>query len=158
MVDSSLWITELKKLAWRDDRNAKLSGLAFSVLLEHNLVADDDCSKEVSRRLSPGIPADIGAGWFEGLSGRNRYALLSRISLWKELDNYVQSLDEADFFRSVVFLRRAFGSFESNQKNSIAELLGDIWGTSVEATAEMLQDELTEVETEKLNELNEFEF
>ena len=157
-VDSSLWITELKKLAWRDDRNAKLSGLAFSILLEHNLVEDDDCSKEISRRLSPGIPADIGAGWFEGLSGRNRYALLSRISLWKELDNYVQSLDEEDFFRSVVFLRRAFGSFESNQKNSIAELLGDIWGTGAEATAEMLQDELTEAEAEKLNELNDFDF
>jgi len=158
VVDSSLWIAELKKLAWRDDRNAKLSGLAFSILLEHNLVEESDCSKEVSRRLSPGIPADIGAGWFEGLSGRNRYALLSRISLWKELDNYIQSLDEDDFFRSVVFLRRAFGSFEPSQKNSIAELLGDIWGTGAEATAEMLQSELTETETEKLNELNDFDF
>ena len=158
VVDSSLWIAELKKLAWRDDRNAKLSGLAFSILLEHNLVEEEDCAKEVSRRLSPGIPADIGAGWFEGLSSRNRYALLSRMFLWKELDNYVQSLDEEDFFRSVVFLRRAFGSFESNQKNSIAELLGDIWGTGAEATAELLQDELTEAEAEKLNELNDFDF
>ena len=41
VVDSTLWITELKKLAWRDDRNAKLSGLAFSILLEHNL-ADEE--------------------------------------------------------------------------------------------------------------------
>ena len=158
VVDSVLWIAELKKLAWRDDRNAKLSGLAFSILLEHNLVEENDCSKEISRRLSPGIPADIGAGWFEGLSGRNRYALLSRISLWKELDNYIQSLDEEDFFRSVVFLRRAFGSFESHQKNSIAELLGDIWGTGAEVTAEILQEELTETEKEKLSELNDFEF
>ncbi len=157
-VDNSLWITELKRLAWCDDRNAKLSGLAFSILLEHNLVEEEDCSKEVSRRLSPGIPADIGAGWFEGLSSRNRYALLSRISLWRELDNYIRSLDEEDFFRSVVFLRRAFGSFESNQKNSIAELLGDIWGTGAEATAEMLQEELSEAEIERLNELNDFDF
>ena len=158
VVDGSLWITELKKLAWRDDRNAKLSGLAFSILLEHNLVEESDCSKEISRRLSPGIPADIGAGWFEGLSGRNRYALLSRISLWKELDNYIQSLGEEDFFRSVVFLRRAFGSFEPNQKNSIAELLGDIWGTGAETTAEVLQAELSESEAEKLDELNDFDF
>ncbi len=158
VVDSTLWMNELKKLAWRDDKNAKLSGLAFSILLEHNLVEEDDCAKEVSRRLSPGIPADIGAGWFEGLSGRNRYALLSRISLWKELDNYIQSLEEEDFFRSVVFLRRAFGSFESNQKNSIAELLGDIWGTGAEVTAEILQEELSETEAEKLNELNDFDF
>ena len=157
-VDSSLWISELKSLAWRDDRNPKLSGLAFSILMEHNMIEESECAKEVSRRLSPGIPTDIGAGWFEGLAGRNRYALLSRISLWKELDNYIQNLDEEDFYRSVVFLRRAFGSFEPNQKNSIAELLGDIWGTGAEAAAEILQSELTETEVEKLNELNDFDF
>jgi len=157
-VDVHIWQQELQKLAWRDDLNSKLSGVAFSLLLEHNLADEDDCAKEVSRRLSPGIPADIGAGWFEGLSGRNRYALLSRVTLWKELDNYIQSLDEEEFFRSVVFLRRAFGEFEPNQKNSIAELLGDIWGTGIESTAEILQSELTEQESQKLDELNDFDF
>ncbi|MBE0390336.1 hypothetical protein BJQ96_00156 [Flavobacterium sp. PL0002] len=157
-VDADLWQKELEKLAWRNDLNTKLSGIAFSILLEHNMVSEEACANEVSRRLSPGIPADIGAGWFEGLSGRNRYALLSRVSLWKELDRYVQGLDEEDFYRSVVFLRRAFGEFEANQKNSIAELLGDIWGTGIEATAELLLEDLTESETQKLDELNDFEF
>ena len=157
-VDEEIWQKELLKLAWRDDLNTKLSGVAFSILLEHNLATEEDCAKEVSRRLSPGVPADLGAGWFEGLSGRNRYALLSRISLWQELDKYVSQLEDDEFFRSVVFLRRAFGEFEPNQKNSIAELLGDIWGTGAEATAETLQAELTETETEKLDELNDFDF
>ena len=157
-VDVETWQKELLNLAWRDDLNTKLSGVAFSILLEHNLATEDDCAKEVSRRLSPGIPADLGAGWFEGLSGRNRYALLSRIPLWRELDKYVEQLDDEEFFRSVVFLRRAFGRFEPNQKNSIAELLGDMWGTGEEATAEILQAELTETETEKLDELNDFDF
>jgi hypothetical protein len=158
LVDTETWQKELQTLAWRDDLNTKLSGTAFSILLEHNLADEEDCSKEVSRRLSPGVPADLGAGWIEGLVGRNRYALLSRISLWRELDNYVQSLDEEEFFRSVVFLRRAFGQFEPNQKNSIAELLGDFWGMGAEATAELLQADLTEQETEKLDELNDFDF
>ena len=157
-VDADTWQTELSRLAWRDDLNAKLSGVAFSILLEHDLASEDDCAREVSRRLSPGVPADLGAGWFEGLSGRNRYALLSRVSLWKELDGYIRNLDEEEFFRSVVFLRRAFGNFEPNQKNSIAELLGELWGAGAETTAEILQAELTEKETEKLDELNEFEF
>ncbi|MDR2916957.1 MAG: DUF5682 family protein [Tannerella sp.] len=157
-VDVETWQKELKKLAWRDDLNTKLSGVAFSILLEHNLANEEDCAKEVSRRLSPGVPADLGAGWFEGLSGRNRYALLSRISLWRELDKYVSQLDDDAFYRSVVFLRRAFGSFEPNQKNSIAELLGELWGTGEEYTAETLQSELTEKETEKLDELNDFDF
>lgn len=158
LVDTETWQGELQKLAWRDDLNTKLSGVAFSILLEHNIVTEEDCAKEVSRRLSPGVPADLGAGWFEGLSGRNRYALLSRIALWKELDAYVQQLDEEEFYRSVVFLRRAFGDFEPNQKNSIAELLGDLWGTGAESTAENLQSELSEEETGKLDELNDFDF
>jgi len=157
-VDVELWQTELEQLAKRDDLNTILSGTAFSILLEHNMVSDDDCAIEVSRRLSPGVPADLGAGWFEGLSGRNRYALLSRVSLWKELDSYIQSLDDEEFFRSVVFLRRAFGQFESNQKNSIAELLGELWGLGAERIAEILQSELTEDETQKLDELNDFDF
>ncbi|MDR2027195.1 MAG: DUF5682 family protein, partial [Prevotellaceae bacterium] len=157
-VDTKLWQNELEQLATRDDLNTILSGMAFSIMLEHNIVSDDDCAREVSRRLSPGIPADLGAGWFEGLSGRNRYALLSRVSLWRELDSYINSLDDGEFYRSLVFLRRAFGQFEPAQKNSIAELLGELWGTGAEKIAEILQTELSEEETEKLNELNDFDF
>lgn len=158
IVDVDTWQKQLHQLAWRDDLNAKLSGLAFSILLEHNLATEDDCAKEVSRRLSPGVPADLGAGWFEGLSGRNRYALLSRVTLWRELDRYVSELEDEQFSRSVVFLRRAFGEFEPNQKNSVAELLGEIWGVGAEYSAEVLQEELTEEETGKLDELNDFDF
>jgi hypothetical protein len=157
-VDVKLWQNELEQLAVRDDLNTILSGMAFSIMLAHNLVSDDDCAKEVSRRLSPGAPADLGAGWFEGLSSRNRYALLSRVSLWKELDRYIGSLDDKEFRRSLVFLRRAFGQFEPAQKNSIAELLGEFWGMGTEKTAEMLHVELSDEETKKLNELNDFDF
>jgi hypothetical protein len=157
-VDADLWQNELKQLAERDDLNTILSGIAFSIMLEHNLFTDDDCAKEISRRLSQGVPADLGAGWFEGFSGRNRYALLSRVSLWKELDNYINALDEEEFYRALVFLRRAFGQFESAQKNSIAELLGELWGAGAEKVAEILQTELSEEETKKLNELNDFDF
>jgi hypothetical protein len=157
-VDAKLWQNELEQLARRDDLNAILSGTAFSIMLEHNIVSDDDCAREVSRRLSPGTSADLAAGWFEGLSGRNKYALLSRISLWKELDNYISSLDEEEFYRSLVFLRRAFGQFEPAQKNNVAELLGDLWGRGAEKIAEILQSELSEEETKTLDELNDFDF
>ncbi|WP_158963343.1 DUF5682 family protein [Myroides fluvii] len=157
-VDVETWQRELHQVAWRDDLNTTISGVAFSILLEHNLASEDDCAKEVSRRLSPGVPADLGAGWFEGLAGRNRYALLSRITLWRELDQYISQLDEEEFYRSVVFLRRAFGEFEASQKNSIAELLGDIWGSGAEHTAELVQGALTEAETDQLDELNDFDF
>ncbi|WP_141501241.1 DUF5682 family protein [Paenibacillus luteus] len=158
LVDDERWQQQLEQLAYRDDRNAKLSGLAFALLLERNKIENERLAGEVSRRLSPGIPADIGAGWFEGLSLRNRYVLLSRRQLWEQLDLYLQSLDEEQFRRSLVFLRRAFASFEAREKNAIAELLGELWGLGVDEVADVLQRELSSEEQQKLDELNEFDF
>lgn len=157
-VDDALWQTKLRELASRDDRNAKLSGMAFAILLERGELPDDEVSREVSRRLSPGIPADLGAGWFEGLSLRNRYALLSRVSLWKQLDAYIASLEREAFHRSLVFLRRAFGSFEPREKAAVAEMMGELWGAGADAAGAALQQPLSEEEKEKLDELNDFDF
>ncbi|OXM83522.1 hypothetical protein CF651_25340 [Paenibacillus rigui] len=157
-VNEPLWIQKLHELAARDDRNAKLSGYAFAILLERNEMNEEQCAQEVSRRLSPGIPADLGAGWFEGLSLRNRYGLLSRQALWQQLDTYIGSLEPEPFQRSLVFLRRAFGGFEPREKAAVAELLGDIWGIGADEAGAVLQQPLSEEEKETLDGLNEFDF
>ncbi|MGO4697002.1 DUF5682 family protein [Paenibacillus sp. 2TAB26] len=158
VVDDERWVQQLEELAYRDDRNAKLSGLAFALLLERNLIDHERLAREVSRRLSPGIPADIGAGWFEGMSLRNRYVLLSRRQLWEQLDLYTRSLDDEQFRRSLVFLRRAFSSFEAREKNAIAQLLGDVWDFGSLEAADVLQRPLSSEEQQKIDELNEFDF
>jgi len=158
LVDDDVWVKELTDLAARDDKNAKLSGLAFSLLLERNIIDEDFCSKEVSRRLSPGVPAELGAGWFEGMSMRNRYALLSRTKLWEELDTYIQSLEDDEFKRSVVFMRRAFDSFDPKEKNSVAELLGELWAMDSAEVSIILQAPLAEEEVEALTALDDFDF
>jgi hypothetical protein len=155
IVDDETWVKELTVLAFRDDKNALLSGVAFSILLERGLVTDDRISTEISRRLSPGIPAEIGAGWFEGISKRNRYVLLSRTALWRELDAYVGLLDEEEFRRSLVFLRRAFSDYAPREKASIAQLLGDIWGVDADSAESVLLDELSD---EEMSELDGFDF
>ena len=157
-VEGELWVGCLRKLADADDRNPLLSGYACAVLLERGLVATGDLAREVSRRLSPGIPADLGAGWFEGLSRRNRAALLARQPLWQELAGYVASLDHDQFRRAVVFLRRAFGGFAPHQKRQVCENLAEHWGVNADAAKETLAAPLTEAEEEKLGELNEFDF
>jgi hypothetical protein len=157
-LDDENWVKELTKLAFRDDKNAILSGLSFAILLERNIIDDEQCTVEVSRRLSAGIPPDIGAGWFEGLSARNRYSLLSRVGIWRCLNDYVALLDEDEFRRSLVFLRRAFADFEAREKNSIAELLGEFWGMDSGDAAIALGEELTEEESETLEGLNDFDF
>ncbi|MCY7482939.1 DUF5682 family protein [Paenibacillus alvei] len=157
-VDESLWLQELLRLAERDDRNPRLSGFACAILMERNVISPQQCAEEVSRRLSPGIPADLGAGWFEGLSMRNRYALLSRMTLWEQLNEYILSLDDNEFVRALVFLRRAFSTFAPREKTMIAELLGELWGVQAEQAEELLMGELKEEEASMIDELNDFDF
>ncbi|MEJ8305702.1 DUF5682 family protein [Saccharibacillus sacchari] len=157
-VDVPLWTQELNVLSERDDRNPKLSGFACALLLERGEMDAEQCAAEVSRRLSPGIPSDLGAGWFEGLSMRNRYALLSRMSLWVQLNDYINSLGDEEFKRALVFLRRAFSSFSAHEKTMIAETLGELWGVNAEQAAEILTGELKEEEDKMLDELNDFDF
>jgi hypothetical protein len=158
LIDEPLWISELQKLARADHLNPLLSGYACALLVERNLISNDELAKEVSRRLSPGIAADLGAGWFEGLAQRNRYALLTRLALWVQLDSYVGSLTEEEFKRALVFLRRAFGDFSPQEKRSITENLGEIWGANADQVSEVLSAELTEKEKKKLDELSDFNF
>jgi len=157
-VDEPMWIDALRKLSDSDDRNPLLSGFACAILLERGLMPNDDLIREVSRRLSPGVPADLGAGWFEGLSRRNRYALLARQVLWAQLADYISALDEDHFRRSLVFLRRAFGGFSPREKRQIAENLAEHWGVSADEAAVAIETELTEDEQKKLTDLNEFNF
>jgi len=158
LVDEPLWVEALQKLADADDRNPLLSGYACSILLERNLVSNESLAREVSRRLSPGISADLGAGWFEGLAQRNRYALIARQLLWTSLADYVNSLDDEQFRRAIVFLRRAFGSFGPQEKRQIAENLGEHWGVNADTASELISEELTDDEEQALDDLNDFDF
>jgi hypothetical protein len=157
-VDEELWVSKLKLLSDADDKNPLLSGYACAILLERSLLENEALAREVSRRLSPGIAADLGAGWFEGLSKRNRYALLARQPLWEQLADYVKSLDEEQFRRAIVFLRRAFGSFNPREKRQISENLGEYWGANPDTTSDLIEKPLSEKEEETLKDLNEFDF
>lgn len=157
-VEENLWTDRLQQLADSDDRNPLLSGYACALLLERGLIPNEALSREVSRRLSPGVPADLGAGWFEGLAQRNRYALLARQTLWEQLAEYVASLEEDQFKRALVFLRRAFTQFLPRERRQICENLAEHWGLNQDETAELLEAPLSEEEEEKLSDLNEFDF
>lgn len=157
-VDEAAWITELTGLSELDNLNPLLSGYACAILLERNRITPPELEKEVSRRLSPGIDADLGAGWFEGLSMRNRYGLLARMELWQRLDEYITTLDGEQFKRALVFLRRAFGDFGPQEKRSICENLGEIWNIHREDASDLLNRPLSDAEQKTLSDLNAFDF
>ena len=157
-VDEALWLERLRQLSDADDRNPLLAGFACATLLERNLIDNDDLVREVSRRLSPGIPADLGAGWFEGLAKRNRHSLLARQALWEALATYIESLDADQFKRALVFLRRAFGVFSPREKRQICENLAHFWGLDEEKAFDEVVKALSEEEEKTLKDLSEIDF
>lgn len=157
-LDADAWVAALRQTADRDDLNTKLSGYAMAVLMERGLADSDALRLEVQRRLSRGVPAELGAGWFEGLAMKNRYALIARLSLWESLDEYLDTLDEEEFKRALVFLRRAFADFTSMEKDSIAENLGEIWGFDGREVSEALNAALSGKEQELVEGLDSFDF
>lgn len=157
-LDTEQWIAALDEVAHRDDLNTKLSGFAAAILLERSRMTNDELKTEVSRRLSKGVPAELGAGWFEGLTMKNRYGLIARLSLWESIDEYIQSLDDEEFKRALVSLRRAFADFSAAEKDSIAENLGELWGLNGEQVSEVLNAELDEASKEQISALDDFDF
>lgn len=157
-VNVDEWKKTLTAISKRDDLNTKASGYATAILLERGDISNDMLSIEVERRLSRGIHAELGAGWFEGLSLRNRYALIARLSLWEKLSQYIDCLDDEEFKRALVFLRRAFCEFSPNDKCDIAENLGEIWGVNPDIASEIINNQFTDAEQDILDGLDDFDF
>lgn len=153
-LDESFWFDKLIELSNRDDLNTKISGLATAILLDAGKIDELTLRVEVSRRLSMGMPAELGANWFAGLSMRNHYALIGRLTLWESLSEYLDTLDEEEFRRSAVFLRRAFVEYSAKEKDMIAENLGEIWGLNAQAVSEIINSEIKEVDTEILEDFD----
>lgn len=153
-LDESFWFDKLTELSNRDDLNTKISGLATAILLDAGKIDELTLRVEVSRRLSMGMPAELGANWFAGLSMRNHYALIGRLTLWESLSEYLDTLDEEEFRRSAVFLRRAFVEYSAKEKDMIAENLGEIWGLNAQAVSEIINSEIKEVDTEILEDFD----
>ena len=87
---------------------------------------------------------------------KNRYALIIRTSLWESLDKYLDTLDDEEFKRALLFLRRAFADFTSADKDAIAENLGEIWHLDTQETS--VEKGLSQESQVMLDELDEFDF
>ncbi len=151
LVDAVRWNRELDAIAANDALNAYLSGFVMSMIL--NRVDEEQLAREVSRRLSPGIPPDVGANWFEGLVQYNRQALFLRMALWRQLDSYLVSLDDDEFRKALVPLRRAFGSFSKAEVRRVVDNLAEISAESREELKQVPEVALSAEEEKNLSEM-----
>jgi hypothetical protein len=151
LVDTVRWNRELDGIASNDALNAYLSGFVMSMI--QNRVDEARLAVEVSRRLSPGIPPDIGASWFEGLVQYNRQALFLRMALWRQLDEYLQAMSEDEFRLALVPLRRAFGNFTRGEVRRVVDNLAELSAETKEVLQQLSEVALSEEEEKNLTEM-----
>jgi hypothetical protein len=149
-IDDDRWTRALDAIADDDPANAHVAGVACALLLERGVLPDPVLDRRVAKRLSPGADPGEGAGFFEGLATRNRYALLSKKSLWAQMSAFIEDLDDAAFSRAVVALRRAFAAFEVSEARRIGEILGEVWGGGGNALVQAIETKVDEAELSAL--------
>ena len=152
-VDADRWQHQLDAIAASDALNPFLSGFACALVLERGRIDEEELAREVSRRLSPGVHAEVGAGWFEGLVACNRQALFSRLALWRQLDAYLVGLDDEEFRHGLVYLRRAFAEFAPGEVRRVVSNLVEISQEGAEELKAGVDAKLSDDEAAKLQEM-----
>ena len=158
LLDEAPWLESLARVARRDDVHPFPSGVAAAMLIERAALDEALLGEQLALRLSPGMPADLGAAWFEGLASRNRYGLLSRTTVWEHLAGFVRELPDEDFPRALVCLRRALGGFSTAEKRRVVDELGAIWNVGRGALAGALETPLDDDEKAALDDLADMDF
>ncbi len=157
IVDAERWQAELDRIVTIDSLNAYLSGFVLSLILPR--VPEEALSLELQRRLSLGVPPDIAGAWVEGLMQYNHEVLFNREAVWRTLDEYVLSLDDAGFRQALVPLRRALGTFEPAEVRRICGLLITLSETGADDIREVTNRALDEEEAKQLqDQLGDLEF
>jgi hypothetical protein len=145
-LDQDRFIQALDGIADDPSAHPHAAGVACALLLERGLVSDAVLDSRVSRRISPGTSPAEGAGFFEGLASRNRFALLSRKTLWATMGAFVESLDDDGFRRAVVALRRAFAGFDTSEARRIALILAEVWGSGERELVQAIETRVDDAE------------
>src|SRR5262249_55619830 len=144
------WTRALDSIADDDLASSHVAGVACALLLERGLLPDPVLDRRIAKRISPGADPGQGAGFFEGLATRNRYALLSKKSLWSAMSAFIEDLDDDAFRRAVVALRRAFAAFEVSEARKIASILAEVWGGGENALLQAIETKVDEAELSAL--------
>jgi Family of unknown function (DUF5682) len=149
-LDEDRFTRALDAIADDELASSHVAGVSCALLLERGLISDDVLDQRIARRICPGADPGDGAGFFEGLATRNRYALLSRKSLWARMSEFIESLDDDAFRRAVVALRRAFAAFEAGEARRIVEILSAVWGGGAKELALAVETKVDEAELQAL--------
>jgi hypothetical protein len=118
--------------AWRralglvaDDASAHplLRGQATRALYDHGILAPEPAALHLSRALSHSVPALAAADWLDGFLGQSGQILLHDRTLRRIIDGWLVSIGAEEFNNLLPVLRRAFSTFDRNERRRLLDEL-----------------------------------
>jgi hypothetical protein len=117
------WHQALAAVAGSDRIHGAVAGRATRLLLDAGLVALDEVTARLSRRLSVATPAPEAAAWLEGLLSGDAVLLIHDRRLLQIVDDWIAGVDDEVFDDVLPLLRRTFSAFSPPERREIGDQL-----------------------------------
>ncbi len=117
------WLSALRTLADRDDVHGALVGRAVRLLCDAGRLDGTEAARRLAAALSVGHTPAEKAAWIDGFIGGRGLLLVHDRELLRLIDTWLRDLDEDQFVTTLPLLRRTFATFESGERQSIAQAL-----------------------------------
>ncbi|RDI68676.1 DUF5682 family protein [Nocardia pseudobrasiliensis] len=117
------WLSALRTLADRDDVHGALVGRAVRLLCDAGRLDETEAARRLAAALSVGRTPAEKAAWIDGFIGGRGLLLVHDRELLRLIDTWLCDLDEDQFVTILPLLRRTFATFESGERQSIAQSL-----------------------------------
>jgi hypothetical protein len=119
------WHSALGKLADRSDVHGALVGRAVRLLCDAGILDDAESARRLSAALSVGHEPAEKAAWIDGFLGGRGLLLVHDRNLLQRIDIWLRGLDEEQFVATLPLIRRTFATFESGERQAIAQAVRD---------------------------------
>ena len=132
--------------------SVSVSGRGTYFLQGESITASENTIKSIDFCCHRGYFADAFT-----LARKYRDDIIQYVFIGQIVEN-MPRLDDEEFKRALVFLRRAFADFSAREKDEIAENLGEIWGLNKQEVSEILNATLDDTSQQIIDSLDDFDF
>ncbi len=119
------WLTTLHRIADRDDVHGAIVGRTVRLLCDAGRMDAAESARRLAAALSIGNTATATAEWIDGFLGGRGLLLVHDRELLRLVDDWLGTLDDDQFVRTLPLLRRTFGAFESGERRAIGAAVRD---------------------------------
>jgi hypothetical protein len=117
----SQWLSALSQIALLGNYHGLISGLATRLLFDTHTASSEQINIYMSKALSIGVDPQMAAAWLEGFLNNSGMILLHDDGLWQLVNQWLTSLNDDYFVRTLPLLRRTFSTFSEPERRQLGE-------------------------------------